>query len=46
MKVNKANARRGDRVGDPVVEECPRRLIRWVLGRVELLRFRYKSWLE
>ena len=34
--MNKANARRGDRVEDPVIEECSGKLIRVVLARVML----------
>ena len=44
--VSKANARREVMVGDQVVKECPGRLMRLVLARVVLLRFRCKSWLE
>ena len=43
MIASKAKARRGDRgVKDPLVEKCARRLIRLVLARVVLLRFRCK----
>ena len=36
MMVNKANARRGDRVEDPVIEECSGKLMRLMQARAVL----------
>ena len=43
MIANKAKARREIRIEDPVVKECPGRLIRLVLAKAVLLRFSCKS---